>query len=322
MDEPTLKDVLLAIAEIKTDINDYKEHTQNSIAGIESRTSAVEQRMDVNDKAHSKIYFEVETLKQKQLSANLCITGISATPNEDLWAILSKVCDCLNTEYDENLFTNIYRTKGQFSNSIIVQCNSDESKHYFLAAKRTIKTIVVDQLGLNLPNGTNEININSQLTPYFSHLLYTARQAVKRSEITAAWFTSRGVFIRLNESESQPILITSIAELSLYVSTVNPSKRRASHEIDNPSKKSTETVENTATTSSINNQQQNQQQNKQRNQPHKQQQKIQHNNQGQQNKSNNNNNKIHQKPVPTPVKPAPRLLRSKSTITGNKQNTP
>lgn len=332
MDEPTLKDVLSAVLNIRSDISEFKNETNNVLSGltkdmheVKSLNTAMEQRVDTVEKINSNIIFEVEAIKQKQLSANLCITGITSNPNEDLYGILAKLCDCLGTEYNEDLFTSVYRTKGQMSSSIIVQCNSEETKHYFLAAKKSTKTIIVDQLELDLPNGTTPVNINSHLTPYFSHLLYIARQAVRRSEISAAWFTSKGIQIKLNGDDPQPIIIKTMSDLALYVTTTNPSKRKASEEINNPPKKqadnSTPADDNplgnqTSTNNKQHNQQQNQQRNQQRNQEQQQQQKSQGSEQVQQKqKSSNRRNPPKVLPNPTPKRAANRLLRLKSTAT-------
>lgn len=62
---------------------------------------------------------------------------------------------------------------------------------------------------------------------------------MKRGELLAGWFSNKGILIRTKDQDS-PILIKSVEGLASYVSTTNPSKRKATdniENIDNPAKK-------------------------------------------------------------------------------------
>lgn len=320
MDEST-NILLKAIMDVKADISDFKNDNSTSLKNITNeiheKFTAHNQRIEAVEASHNYILLEMEILKQKQISANLCITGISYNANENLWDILAKICLCLNVEYAQDHFNRIYRTKNQRNNTIIIQCISEDTKHFMLAAKKGARTIIVDQLDLGLANGTDTININSQLTPYFSHLLYVARQAVKRNEISAAWFTGKSIQIKLNAADKASISISSVDNLTPYITTINPSKRRASNDIEHPSKKHNDSngPHRNAQQQHIQQQQQQQQENQQQ-QANQQQQDNQElaaqNDQQPQPKPKSSNKKN-----PKVIQPGSRTLRIKSTITGN-----
>lgn len=251
-DEPSLKEVLSAILSVKDDVNKFKNESTSNFTGlseeiknIKTQTTTLEHRFDIVEAKQLDITYELELIKQKQLSSNLCITGIKHQENENLKEIFSKICECLSVNCNDNII-GIYRTKGQFNTSIIVQLKNDNLKREILAAKKTKTSIIVDELQIRSLAGTGEININGHLTPYFSHILFVARQAVKREELLAAWFSNRGILIRAQNQES-PILIKSVEGLAPYVTTTNPSKRKATDDIDNtnhPPKKTAESATN------------------------------------------------------------------------------
>lgn len=195
-DEPSLKVLLDAILGVKADVNDFKNNTssnfnelQHEIKNIKTHTTSLDRRIDSVENNQANIIYELELIKQKQLLTNICITGIKHQENQNLHEIFSKICSCLQIDCNRNEISGIYRTRGQYNTSIIVQLKSESTKRSILAAKKNKQSIIVDELEIDSLTGTNEININCHLTPYFSHILFVARQAVKREELQACWFS-------------------------------------------------------------------------------------------------------------------------------------
>lgn len=223
--EPSLKDVLNVLLGRFDRLSEELKDNTTHVSTLERRTETVEAKQ-------ADLGYELELIKQKQLVANLCITGVKSQENQNLYEIFSKICKCLKVDCNENEVNSIYRTKGQYNTSIIVQLKSEKVKHKILAAKKIKQSIIVDELEINSLTGSTEININGHLTPYFAHILFVARQAIKRGELQAGWFTNKGILIRANNQEA-PILIKSVDHLAPYVTITNPSKRKATDIIDN-----------------------------------------------------------------------------------------
>lgn len=260
-DEPSLKDlgkslndVLKAVLGVKDDLKKFKSDSANNftelhkeIVNIKSHTSELDLRVVTVETARAnletnqvKLTYELELIKQKQLVANLCITGIKHQEGQDLNEIFSQICRCLNIECNSSELAGIYRTRGHRNTSVIVQLKNESTKRRILAAKKAKQSVIIDELELSTLTGTEKININCHLTPYFSHILYVARQAVKREEIQACWFSNKGILVRAHNDDT-PILIKSAEALASLITTSTPSsKLKASDSIDtntNPPKK-------------------------------------------------------------------------------------
>lgn len=191
-----------------------------------------------------------------------------AKNNENLESILANICQCLNAPLRSEDYNTIYRTSGPSKKTLIVQFNSEAAKAGLLNAKKAKRTLLLEEIDPNLAPSNNEIFINHHLTPYFTELLYFARQGVKRKEIFSCWFTSRGITIKESE-ESQPVLVYDKTGLSRYVTiTENPTeKRRASSELQSAPKKIAGTTNNKAKPTPNNNQQDNKRQPRNSNKP-------------------------------------------------------
>lgn len=148
--EPSLHEILKANAEVlnavlgvKEDVNKLKEEQSTNFNGltdeikiIKTQTTTLEHRIDTVETKQLELEYELELFKQKQLSSNLCITGIKSLDSENLNEIFAKICACLNVNCNKNEIVGIYRTKGQFNTSIIVHLSNDKIKREILAAKK------------------------------------------------------------------------------------------------------------------------------------------------------------------------------------------
>lgn len=131
-------------------------------------------RVSTVDANQANITYELELLKQKQLLNNLCISGITHRENQNLHEIFSKICSCLEIDCNSNKIAGIYRTRGKFNSSIIVQLKSEHLKRIILAAKKSKQSIIVDELEINSLTGRHERN-KYQLpsnTVFFPHPVY------------------------------------------------------------------------------------------------------------------------------------------------------
>lgn len=239
--EPTMQTLLDAILSFKEETGNNFKSVKEELATVTSAISDLTERVVAIEETQSTLAYEIELLKQKGLSNNICIAGIEAEESENLAEIVTKIASTIGIVCEQEDIIDTYRTAGQW---IIARFHTDAIKFGLLKAKKEKKSLIVDELGLNLDGGTNEIFINHHLTPFFANLLFLARKAVKRNELSAAWFTNKGICVKRTDKDTQHTLIKSIDELNTLLPTSSKSdssKRRASSEIERDQQKKTKT---------------------------------------------------------------------------------
>lgn len=244
----SLKDVLDSIKDMKNDIHNdiesLQKHTDikfsevlKDVKKIKSDTVDLQNRMDACESSHASLIYEVESIKQRSLQYNICVTGIPFDENEKIGDIFNKLCTAIGFKCAATDVIKMYRTRSIGRKTIVVQFANESVKSNLFKAKKTKQSVLLEELNLGYRNATNEVSINHHMTPYFASLLYNARQAVKRGELESCWFAMRGVVIKSDQA-SNPVLVTSERGLSQCLPTADyNSKRKASQEYENPPKK-------------------------------------------------------------------------------------
>lgn len=244
---PSIQDVLDAIGKINSNLDEFKLESNthynalsSDIQEIKNRTTSIDDRLNVCESNVDHLTYEVEILKQRQLQNNISISGIPIEPNENLHDIFDNICKAINYVCPHDMIASIYRTNGSAKRSIIVCFINDSVKFGMLAAKKNKQTILLVELGFK--NSKAEVMLNQQLTPYFGNLLYTARQARHKGDITQCWFTNKGVYIKPN-ANSNSVLIKCQADLLPFStnSSEKTHKRKPSNELQNSPKKTNDT---------------------------------------------------------------------------------
>lgn len=239
-------EVLKQLKVLTSNFSEFSKATSNNFEGLrddikamQSDTIEVRDRIEACESAHDDLKYEVEVLKQKRLALNICITGIPAVQDEDINAIIVKLYQIVGLAFDENQLATYYRVKNSRKHSIIVQFKVDEDKRKLLAAKKVTKEILLEQLdlGFSAPICGREIMVNQHMTPFFGHLLYLGRDAVRSKELSASWFAGSGIYIKKSADDETPIFVKSPAQLSTYVVRTEEhqsKKRRAPNDNTNP----------------------------------------------------------------------------------------
>lgn len=214
---------------LNNDVSALSDSINNKFTTLQVQNEVTKTRVDTCESSINQMRYEIELLKQRQLNSNICIDGIPYNPNENLKQIFEKVCKVIN--YNLPAYNAIYRTHGTTKKSIIVSIQNESNKFGILGAKKIKKSVITEELQLNLTTNT-EVRINHHLSPYFANLLYTARQSVKQGELHAAWYTTKGINI-IKSSNDTPQIVTSTNDLmkAIYQPKTNSYKRKASDEL-------------------------------------------------------------------------------------------
>lgn len=223
-------DLTSEIQTLKTEQVSLRETITSEISSVKIQNNELQSRVSTCESTIDSVAFEVEALKQKQLKLNICIAGLPFMANENLHLIFDSLCKSMNHNIPR--YSAIYRTHGQMKKAIIVQFLNDSDKFDFIKAKKIKRTVILEELQLGFENASTEILINHHLTPYFANLLYVARQGVKKGEIFAAWYTSKGIALK-KTADANAIVVSTKQELQQFVSDpIAPSnKRRASEDL-------------------------------------------------------------------------------------------
>lgn len=235
MPEPSLQTLLDVLNGFKTDTENNFKSIKEDLASIGTETTILKERVDTIEETQNTIVYEIELLKQKPLNTNLRIVGIPLRKEENLSEIVVKIANTIGVQLRTEDIESTYRTPGR---AIIVRFNNEDIKYEILKAKAQKKALVIDELELGLVNGESEISINHHLSPYFASILYLARQAIKRGEAASAWFSKKGICIKLAASDTEHHLIKSTADLhELIPSTADHNNISPQSPINNPNHK-------------------------------------------------------------------------------------
>lgn len=260
--DPMLKEILDAVKSVRAELTEFKNESNENfgalsteLQGINEYKIATDKRLDDCELNISHLAYEMECIKQRQLKCNISISGIPVTANENLLDIFNSICTAINFNCTNENVAGIYRTTGRTKQSIIVQLSNESIKFGIINAKKLKKSLIIEELSLNFNNATNEVMVNQQLTPYFGNLLYNARQAKHHGHIAECWFSMKGVHIKPTKN-SNAVIIKSACELNAFIPTETPidsnanqntqtsneaaNKRKASQDISNDAKKTTE----------------------------------------------------------------------------------
>jgi hypothetical protein len=142
---------------------------------------------------------KIQNLEQKTLANNIEISGIPATEDEDLSAILQRLFEHTDYQCSETTIKDAYRTKptkqAGLPGNIIVIFDNQTNKNGFMK-KIKGKQLSSDSIG---SSHCRPIYINDHLTRLNKYLMYLARSMRRHGDIKFVWFENGKVLVKKSE---------------------------------------------------------------------------------------------------------------------------
>lgn len=226
--DPTLADIMCVLKSFKTDTEQNFNSLIDDVSELKTKSSQMEHRIEGCEFNVSSIGIELEIMKQKQLKNNICIDGVPGSTNENIRSIFKAICFKLEINVHINSVIAAYRTKGSNNRlgSIVVQLDNSGLKAAIMNKMKIRKSLLVEEINIGLNNNNNQIFIFNHVTPYFSHLLYIGRQAIKNKQLSSCWLASNGVFVTLNENNNKVLINNEEQLVKLISRDLNPALKR------------------------------------------------------------------------------------------------
>lgn len=231
---------ILATQCTKDDFKEFSANVNHRLSNIEGRIesndeklSVVTQRMDTCEQMTTRVQYQLEMDKQRQLKDNISVHGIPYTNGEDLTAIILKVFAKIGCEVSNANIAKYYRIKGNNNNVIIVKLANFELKQKILVLKS--KHVLKLSDIVTVPTEPNaQIYINNHTTPFFGKLLSEGRKAAKTGSIQSCWLNNQGCQIKFKEN-GKSFLYKTVDELRELIAKegTKTKKRPISHEDGN-----------------------------------------------------------------------------------------
>lgn len=286
--EPSLSGVMDLLKGIKNDTKSTSDSLAQYMQTMDTRVDSLSNTVNTDSDRISKLEAKIAALeknasaapnsnemaKQANLRNNICLHGIPSLDTISLDNIVTATVSALGIQLSTSDYSSVYRTSGSGSlpGFIIVKLNEFTKKLEILKAKRSINSLCLKDLNLNLQPDDQPIFVNNQLTPHFGKLLQIAKKAVSERKLHSCWIALNCLCIKPAEN-SDRILIRNMADLERALngsskppgrdqtnirSEVAPTKsapapasmknkkRRASNETVNPAKKTTSSTQGNA----------------------------------------------------------------------------
>lgn len=199
-------------------INAEFEHFKNGLSKITDEMKKTTSDVALLKSGHAELSSQLATMEhdlnfvqQGQLSNNLLISNVIKTADEDLCAILCKICEVLEVELFERevlVITRLATRNTKQIEPILVQfANRFVKDRIISAAKNT--TLSCQNIGFTIDQ---RIYFNHHLTPHNQALLQIARAYKRKHGYRFAWFSKGHIYIKRDEN-STAVRITSSADL-------------------------------------------------------------------------------------------------------------
>lgn len=199
--------------ELKKSIDDKFTAVSSELNAHNARFVGIEERLSQFESKITTATYDKELQKQQQLKNNISIFGYPRQADEDVKKTALAIFRAFNCNFTEIDFTAVYRTEGKspkFS-SIIVKFAVFEKKLLALNAKAKKPIKLSDIMGATANQVNAQIYLNNHVTPFFSRLLATGRQATKDGIIHSCFIGTNGCLIKLKEG-SKSISIRSLKD--------------------------------------------------------------------------------------------------------------
>lgn len=215
---PTLQDVMTAIAGSKTDLKGSIQELTKSVEFLSNRFDEVEvdlkqmksdnlkkqKRIDELEVKTDYLYNTLEKCRndledqiQYSRNRNIVIYGVEFQLNEDVHNIVSSIAKKLNLPEDFDVMHRNSSKKG-----IIVQFRHRQARDEWIA-KRVTKLSCKDVLR----DGSNtKIFINEHLSPYYQDLLKQAKAFAEQFKFQFCWFRYGKVLLRRNDDVRSKVI--------------------------------------------------------------------------------------------------------------------
>lgn len=234
MPEPSLADVINLIGNIpnKSDFADLQnkllvmtEDNKNKIAAVEQQVDNVSSTVTHNSDKIASLEYTIETLQQKNLRNNVCISGAPVEAETDISDVVTRIAGALQVTLRAIDFSAYTISNNKF---IIVIFNNYTHKQQLLNKIRMKKSLMVEEV-FGATQSNSQIYINEHLTKFFNQLYLMARTAVKQGKLASA--RSSGGQIRVRKQEdSTPVIVTGENHLqSIIDSNSNQNNTTPSH---------------------------------------------------------------------------------------------
>lgn len=205
------------VSERLTDMDVRVTSNASSINAHTSSINAMSSRINKVESAIEDSRYENELMKQSAISKNLSVVGIPPLENEELVAIVMKICSQIGHNLRRQDIFGCYRVmKGRSQTDvIIVKLNDFSVKHQVLKLKAS-KVVRLHDFVLTSDQNPM-IYVNNHVTPFFGKLLSEGRKAMKEKKIHSVWLSRDGCRMRL-EDGGKEFIYRSIKDLNSVIS--------------------------------------------------------------------------------------------------------
>lgn len=244
--EPTMRDLfnLMSACATKNDITELKSqitaHTEETTRKINKANERIDRAIATgaqNTERIDQLETSIEILKQEQLKNNVCISGIpeEKIANNNTADLVKAIAKTLDIELSRSNFTSYPISKNKL---IIVNMFNVKHKQALLSKIRSKRSLMVEEV-FNDISSNGQIYLNDHLTPHFTRLFLSARNAKKNGQLASV--TSYGGKIRVRRQMSDvPTIINTDSQLQILINppcddTTNTEVQNVESNTDTPS---------------------------------------------------------------------------------------
>lgn len=235
----TVDDVLMYLKRIDVKIDAHAAVNNNFTKSANVRFTTIEEKADNHGDRIQKLEKQLALIEsngstssstatvsewgeQRRLRNNIHVIGLPHSDGENLTKITMDICGFLGVVINPNDILSAYRVRSTNSGMFIAKFISFDTKANLLAAKKKKKITVGNIMSASCSSNcaSNEIYINSHVTPYVNRLLHRGRLAVNDKKLAACWVTSNCLMVK-KTIDSEPIQIRTYEELCAVLGTVS-----------------------------------------------------------------------------------------------------
>lgn len=244
--EEILEKISKDIKESREESKKQHEELSNKIDTYSAKVDKLEKRME--DKENESAMFfdqfdimqgELNTIKQKELSLNLVISGLAERENETLTHLQQMVGQVMNLLQLPNIgeiktIRRIGVKKMDKPRPILIEKLQKEQKVQIIAAKRKNKINASQILIDNTPNGDTSTNIyiDDHLTPYTARILKRCKALKSETNTKYVWTNNGIVYIRVNDNTPAKIIRNDLEVDIFKSSNIVGGRRKRPADID------------------------------------------------------------------------------------------
>ncbi|PZC82305.1 hypothetical protein B5X24_HaOG210861 [Helicoverpa armigera] len=174
------------------------QKTKEDITRLEQRLEKIETALHEND--------------QRLRLNNVEIKGVPVTSSENLYAIVSKICNKVNCEVRQdqiNYIARVPQRNSKENKNIIMSLHNRYLRDDFVAAAKKCKNLKITDIGLN---GNGNIYVNDHLTFENKQLLNKAKLLTKEKNFSYIWVKNCKILVKKNTT-SPTFVIKSESDL-------------------------------------------------------------------------------------------------------------